>query len=440
MRLKAKFCVFFIPQTMCLFAWLLAFYLAAASPLLAWAQGTDDGTAEKSTVRVVDIVEVSEPGAALEEPAVAPPPALVRESSDHLEIKVGAHVYRIEDPARGDPARAAYDTMTELEKTSFHINRRLFMSQLARGLNLMKFGFGIGSVVKDKVKYSIQKLRLGRLKAVISRARADEPPHVIYEAPAALVADAPETADPASEGTSLVALEAAREERTRLTLNEKSQRVILGMLKAVDENLWLQAPLFANSNEFGLIAAGGVELIGGKSDRGWGGLVDIGLSLGFNRKEQSLVFQIFTDKERFKSSALPAVFIAGLVFKSGFYIANQRDGVLDHHGTSFYPPLAPAFASITQDNFMAGVSSGLTWPPSPLGDMLTYLDKLDQNTVLRVTVSRLNKGYLRVESGVGSSAFRIVAEPVKKALAYVRSLFKKWTCRDFLTPPDDSSQ
>lgn len=95
---------------------------------------------------------------------------------------------------------------------------------------------------------------------------------------------------------------------------------------------------------------------------------------------------------------MPVIFIAGLVTKIGFYVANQGKN-LNSHGTSFYPPVVPGFSTSTNQKFMTGFSSGLTWPPSPISDMLTYSNKVSQTTLLRLTISPIIKGFVHIQSG-----------------------------------------
>ena len=158
--------------------------------------------------------------------------------------------------------------------------------------------------------------------------------------------------------------------------------MITRTLNLLDAQLWTQASIVAHANEFGVLAAVGLQAEGGNSAGvGRGGLADIGISLGFNRDEKSIAIQIFNDRETFKSTEMPMVMIAGLVGKAGFYVANQGKN-LSAEGSSFYPPVAPAFSSSTNRSFMIGASSGLTWPPSPLGDLLTYTNKLKQTIIV----------------------------------------------------------
>lgn len=340
---------------------------------------------------------------------------------ESLLIQLEKRSYVLKNPQVGSFDRLAFEAMNEAEKESFHNNRRIFLTSLARGLQLIKYGIGAGIISKDSISYKIRKYRINKLAGRYENASPGMKADILTATDAALTQ-----------------LEAEQGANQGLGFRQRSDRIILRMLEAADWNLWSQAPLFARSNEFGLVLAVGVELLGGRKDKGWGGIFDIGVSVGYNRDTQALAIQIFRDIEHFKSTVLPAVFLVGVVGKAGLYIANQAPSVLEHEGTSYYPPMVPGFSSITADNFMAGLSSGLTWPPSPIGDMLTYTDRLNQNMVLRFTFSRLNSKFLRVQSGLTNKTISAVLKPIKKVIALFRSLTgKKAACEDAVKSSED---
>lgn len=332
--------------------------------------------------------------------------------SGQLEVRIGKKNYSLQNPEVGAPGRAAFEVMSEGDKTAFHINREKFISTLARSLQLIKFGIGVGVVSKDSLSYRLQSYRLKKILRKL-------PDNMSEGAKADVVA---------AQERALEELELKHGENTGVGFRERSERAIFRLLEVIDSNLWDQAQLFSHSNEFGVVLAVGAEVLGGKTDKGWGGLVDLGISIGYNRDQQAVVLQIYRDLEHFKSTALPAVFVAGLLVKAGGYVANQAPGALERRGISFYPPMAPGFTSVTPDNFMLGFSSGLTWPPSPLGDMLTYTDQLNQSVILRVTASRLNRRFLHVESGFGVKTIGSVLKPVKNVLSLFRSTIADESC------------
>jgi len=327
------------------------------------------------------------------------PVAEVVVEQDHLAIKIGKSEYKLEDPKAGDAFRAPFESLSESDKVSFQNNRRIFLGMASRAMNLLKYGFGVGSIVKEKIKYQIQKMK-DRNEVAYMNTYSDGVQADYF----------------AARDRSIEAERVASLARVPISFRERSQQVVLGFLRGLDSKLWQQAPLFSRSNEFGVMAAGGIEILGGKRSKGWGGADDIGISIGYNRDERTLAFQIFNDFERYKGSQMPAVFLAGAYAKLGTYVANQRTGELVHEGVSFYPPMMPAFSQMTQENFMAGFSSGLTWPPSPIGDMLTYSNKLNQGVLLRITISPFTKGFVRIYTGLGINTIKAVVTTVRDGI------------------------
>jgi hypothetical protein len=339
------------------------------------------------------------------------PQAEASESTGELVVKVGRSIFTVVDPT--GPQRENYEMLPDKDKASFHRNRKLFLSQVARALSSVKLGFGFGSLIKDHIDYHIQKLQEAEIQnqalALQGGVAAD------YKAAA-------------SENREAILAE--QDEKLRKTVNARSVEFVQSAMSGIDQLLWTQAPIFSNANEFGVVAAMGVEALAGVQGKGgWGGLIDLGISIGYNRDTQALVLQVFREVEKYKTTTMRVVALAGFVTKDGIYIANQLPGKLGHEGVSFYPPMAPGYSSITSDSIMAGFSSGLTWPPSPLGDMLTYTNSLDQNMMLRVTVSKLTPGFLRVESGLAADLYKMVVAGPKLAIEQMQKLFGKrpWT-------------
>ena len=333
------------------------------------------------------------------------PPAIVEVMGESLQIKVGKSVYNVGAPALED--QFIFQELNNEQRESFNTNRVLFLSYLARALHSIKYGIGIGSIVKNRLSYHYESAKKS-IKASWGPAIDHRVEQEIWGA--------------RERQMSRIADENA--EQINLSLKERSEEAILATLKAMDQKLcWNQAPLMARSNEYGVMAAVGlVGLAGVRNGKGWGGSIDIGISVAFNRDQKSMIIQIFRDFEKYKNTTMPAVSIGGTVVKAGGFIANQRDS-LTRKGTSFYPPMTPGFSSISSDYFATGFSSGITLPPSPFGDMLTYSNSLNQKALVRIAVSPMLKGFVRVQTGVGRDSLVLLLTPVVKAVAYVRSLF-----------------
>ena len=351
------------------------------------------------------------------------PPALVEVMGEDLTIKIGKATYQINAPSEED--QFIYHELDNEQRLSFNQNRVLFLTSLARALHTVKYGVGIGSIVKDHVSYHYGNLKKG-VKNVWESFRT---PSHDYRVEQEIWA--------ARERAMSIQEEMQNdEEQVKLTLKERSEEAILATLKAMDQKLcWNQAPLMARSNEYGVMAAVGIVGLGGiRNGKGWGGSIDLGISVAYNRDQRSMVIQIFREFEKYKNTTMPAVSIGGTVVKVGGFIANQKNEYA-RKGSSFYPPSLPGFSSFSPDYFAGGFSSGLTIPPSPIGDMLTYTNSLNQKALIRISVSPMLKGFVRVHTGLGKDSLSFVLTPVQKAIESIRAYFTpKISCNTVFMP------
>lgn len=288
-------------------------------------------------------------------------------------------------------ARQRLDALNEQERISFLHTRSEFLRAAAIAFQKIKWGFGFGSVIKNRLAFYREKKEIHRQFEFAEKMQGD-------------VKDTLLSAAQAQEEDLQARKDVFREQK----MKQKADEVIVKLLLNLDRNLWDGAPIVSRANEFGVMVALGPQLeMGSTEGKKWGGLLDIGLSLGYNRDQKALVFQIFRDKEKFVSTQMPGVFIAGVVLKTGLMVANQNKQMTTE-GSTFYPPMAPGFSTMTDRSFNAGFSSGLTWPPSPLGDILTYTNSSQRRIWLRLSFSPVQKGFVQVREGFSDEISGII--------------------------------
>lgn len=321
-----------------------------------------------------------------------------------VEISLPKSQYLVDvNPEDHNKAMQQLEKLDEEERKSFLTTRSEFLRLAASAFQKLKWGFGVGSVVKNRISFY--------------RDRRDIKKQLAY-------ADTLEDGDQRDTIISTVrSFEGELYEKQNAykaqSFKEKADLVILNLLYNLDRNLWEGAPIVSRANEFGVMLALGPQLeVGLKSGKKFGGLFDVGISLGFNRDQGALIFQIFRDKEKLVSTQMPGIFIAGVVLKAGLMVSNQKNE-LTTEGSTFYPPVAPGFSTMTDRSFNVGFSSGLTWPPSPLGDILTYTNSNQRRVWLRFSFSRLQKGFIQVNEGL--------TEELKEVMLSLRSS-KVMTC------------
>ena len=329
--------------------------------------------------------------------------------SHPLEIQIKKQSYIV--LAEGIEFQHVKNNLSEEDYVSFLQTRTEVLNRAAQGLQALKVGFGIGVIIKDHFYFRAEKKLSEQLTKEAEGMNQSQREDILQ-------------AVKRSEHE----LAKNRKNNENKTFKEKSDALITLILNKLDAQLWTQAAIVSHANEFGVLAAIGLQAEGGNSAGvGRGGLTDIGLSFGYNKDEKSMAFQFFNGRETFKSTDMPIIMIAGLVGKAGFYAANQGKD-LSAQGTSFYPPVAPAFSTSTNRSVLVGFSSGLTWPPSPIGDLLTYTNQMKQTTLVRLTLSPLTKGFVRLKFGAVNELLSATLVGIKDLISFFRSETRSVQC------------
>lgn len=190
---------------------------------------------------------------------------------------------------------------------------------------------------------------------------------------------------------------------------ERRQKMIQSVLTSLDYRLFNQAPLVINANEMGFVLSVGAIQINGVKSRGWGGMLELGLIIAYNKETKSLVIENFIAPEKFVKS-MGVVSVLGVNGKMGFFMANRVRGqeTATRYTESFYPPAIPMFAGNGSKQFAFGLSSGIGFPPPPLADLLTFTNSHQETVTLRIEISRAVKGFVRLKTG----EYKTLVEPL----------------------------
>ena len=250
----------------------------------------------------------------------------------------------------------AYQSLNPMQQQKFQERRLLFLKYASSFLNKAKYASGTGSLVGRSFTFIKQKIQTLRGKTV----QAPEP----------------------------------------MTFKDRSHKITQSLLQNLDYKLWFQAPLLIASNEYGISGALGLSAVRGMGDSGAGGTEELGFNIGFDVSSRALVFEIFHSSENFKSSRMP-VGIIGVPFKLGGYMASRKKGAetATMTGDTFYPPMLPMYSATGSDYYTAGISSSVSIPPSPIVDVLTFTNEYHRHAILRITLSHVMRGFVRVQVG-----------------------------------------
>lgn len=292
---------------------------------------------------------------------------------DKVRAEILARGGKIEDVNPLD----SYEHLSPENKAKFQEMRLHFLTNAARILNSTKFALGAGSLMGDGFSF---------IKVNVKKVFGKNTP---------------------------------KEEKERLTFKQRSDQAIMNVLKGMDYKLWSQAPLLIDSNEFGLSVSLGIVAETGVMKKGAGGAEEVGFSMAYSKSKKAFVFEIFHNTERFDNTKA-AISVIGVVAKAGMTMGH-REGAETLKGHSFYPPAIPGFSMNSPEYFAAGFSSSLGLPPPPLADLLTFTNKFERHSLIRVTVSPLVKGFIRLEVGYMKGSFKGIAVrfiDIFKAIAY----------------------
>jgi hypothetical protein len=174
--------------------------------------------------------------------------------------------------------------------------------------------------------------------------------------------------------------------------------MIYAILRRVDQTLAKQKNVVAHANEFGLMASIGAQFILGLSQKGVGGLLSIGLSIGFNKQTGAFYIDIFRTVEKFESTLMKVAFTSGLAMKAGLEVRGDKASEVSLTSKTFYPPAIPGYYNWSEASFSSGFSSGLTLPPSPIGDLITYQTITKTESILKIQISKVFPFWIRITS------------------------------------------
>ncbi len=280
-----------------------------------------------------------------------------------------------------------YEKMEAESKEKFNKMRVVFLENAAKALHKTQFAMGAGSIIGD----SFQFVKVKAMK--------------------------------------IMGKDVDMSDNLPRTFKQRSEQGVQSLLKSINYKLYTQAPLLIDANEFGLSLSVGIVAEAGISKKGGGGAEEIGLSLAYNKSQKAFVFELFHNSEKFNNSK-SFVSVLGIVAKLGTSIG-VREGAKVIKGSSFYPPMIPGFSSNSSNYFVTGFSSSLGLPPAPLADMLTFSNDFERTPLVRITVSPLVKGFIRIQVGPLDNVVRVLVTRVVDSLSSITKVvqsYKRGSC------------
>lgn len=299
------------------------------------------------------------------------------EAPEVIQQKIIAEGGTLPEPAK---SLEPYNSMSMEQRRKFHQTRIAFLKGLARILHHSQWGLSAGILAQDALSYTFKK---------------------------ALRKEIP------VQDKSLV---------------QRRHEFIQNLLTSVNHHLFYQAPLVASKNEFGISGSVGMIALTGVRDKGFGGILEVGFSIGYNQDQKAFIFEFTMTPEKYHHS-IAAATVIGVNGKLGPYLSSIPQGKENAtvRGSSFYPPMAPGFSSNSPSYAAFGLSSGLGFPPPPLADFLTFSNTFEKYKVLRISVPRfIVTGIPRISVGEVGLLLAVTKGGVMDGYQFLVKRFKSW--------------
>lgn len=330
-----------------------------------------------------------------------------------LKFKSGFE-YSIKRHAQHPEDAEAYNGIPAEEQLQFHNTRFFILKSIAAVLNFSRFASGSALLIGEKIYHTL-KSRPSTVAYLDGYMATDERLPLDSEV------------DQMTDSSPPV-----------MSIKERGFAFARKILDAIDRQLWRQAPLVGRSDEFGLLVSVGAQAEVAKGSKGFGGSWSLGISLGYNRSQNAVVFEIYREKESVHK-ALPAVSVAAVLGKIGGFIQQSEaarpeseERIKESKGQAIYPPGFPAFMEATPTFFGSGMSSALGVPPPPISDAFAYINNLNRKTLVKISVSPLLKGFVRMRSDLDLKLIKKAARAERSvAHSNTRSISSINSCQAF---------
>lgn len=273
-------------------------------------------------------------------------------SKDNFDILItdSNHQYNIYSPSLLELSE--YIDLPLKQKNLFLEKRLTYLKLYFKALKAIKYGIGIGIVTKNKAIFLKQKIQKNQMS------------------------NRPDT-----------------------SLNDQRFIFYQNMLNRFDRFMWKRAKIFSSSNEVGLsVSVNAIAIASAGSKIKIGGSLGLGFSLGFNFERKALVFQIFSLNEKYQNSILKAFAVVGAVGKAGPYVVNDQYQIYSEKGTHFMPPLIPTYYTEMPSKINTGFAVGVKFPPPPLSTAVTFTNKVNDKTLLKIEFSSLYKYFIKINT------------------------------------------
>lgn len=310
-------------------------------------------------------------------------------TADRFRLRIVInHVTTIELPtANYDPnIISPFSTLSPEKQEKFLKIRKNYVTGAAKILSYSKLALGMGSLISDKIKQYYRASKSVTMKVL-------RKPHL-------MAVDVP---------------------LPKRSLNERAAGIIQRTLEAIDRKLWTEAKLIVAKNETLLTIGLSPLWVSGIGNKVRGGSVEVGIHIGYSSDTKGFVFEVYSSSEKIVYGFGP-VLAFGLTPKIGVLMTVQDadDLIMKRVGSMYYPTLAPTYTGTMTNSVVIGTNyAPSTVPPMVLppvmADASTYRANVTRTTVLRISLSLRQAGFIRIATGIFKRAKPIRIESIEEA-------------------------
>lgn len=406
--------------------------LLVLAVILGWGASFSAFAQDDHSTRIIhDSIEV-DPQAEMKAPTAKVENAGAGVSEPMVIIVEGRRYVIPSIYSASDDLRGHYNKLTPEYQQLFHTNRVIFLTRAAQILSTSMLGnvFGTGAIVKDRVRWSWDHMReFMRPHQNVSNQQIDRwlrgqgHPGVRMEIEAAIAREL--------EAKQEAQLSVEQQALILKTFKEHRHDVIQRILLSLDRNFFSRPALVANSNEVGVFASLGVTAFMGakfkETKKGFGGSLDIGVFIGWNKTDSSAVVQFFRLTEKFRGTMTAVTGNAAIVPKWGMMFASTQRGTetATERGTVHYPPTPPGVSSffLTSPNrFAVGMNPPIGLIPWPLDSVLVYSMDYVMKPSLRIALRfEVLKDFIKIETGPKGEFRGAMKTSVRRTVQWVQA-------------------
>lgn len=362
-----------------------------AGPVVVQTEGEQLSPAESvlSPENVVLVEETVQP------PTITPDELIPTEGFDEIQFLPGVLI-RVASSPFTELQQQEFEAMSPEKQKRFNEIRLALLQKVAQVLKSTRFGFGSIIVAHERVSQFVPSKRLLRNAKAVAL-------------------------NPLSYLSGSLELEPRPDKTPKVfkTMSEANQRAAVAILNGINNFLWERPRVIVEQNEIGFMVSIGLQAQVSAPQKSIGGSAFLNLKIGFNHKEQALIFELSRSLEKFKSGY---VINFGTQAKGYFYAAhrNPEDEKKVQQGINWYPPAPPVpFVGYGFDSSPKHIAGGYLFgafaAPGDFAALLNYVNYSRAKNIITLRIKHPKHWFKkkpRPSGGIDSEPHSFTSESI----------------------------